>query len=165
MRAQLIHAGRRQALLSTCACVRRALQFVPDGESRPRLAIEATEAYIACSTQENRRAMMATASAAAACAWRKGAGHYAWSAEAKAALAAREVALAAYDGLAYPQIDITLDRAIQRCERAIQLASEAAAASHFEGHWFLTAKQQRHYSAIERLEHAVMSSLITDYCQ
>lgn len=41
------HAGvaGRQLALAACACARTALRFVPDGERRPRLAIEAVEKW------------------------------------------------------------------------------------------------------------------------
>ena len=45
---QLGHArgvDRRQLVLATCKCARLALCYVPDGEHRPRLAIEAAEAW------------------------------------------------------------------------------------------------------------------------
>ena len=36
---------RRTIVLSACACARTALQYVPPGEDRPRLAIERAEAW------------------------------------------------------------------------------------------------------------------------
>ena len=36
---------RRKVVLAACACARLALQYVPPGEERPRLAIEAAEGW------------------------------------------------------------------------------------------------------------------------
>src|SRR3990167_5136006 len=46
-RPALVHAA--------AACVRPALRFVPEGEDRPRLAVEAAEAWADRPTEENRR--------------------------------------------------------------------------------------------------------------
>ena len=45
--AAATHVDRNAIVLAGCDCARTALQFVPAGEDRPRLAIEAAEAYIA----------------------------------------------------------------------------------------------------------------------
>lgn len=61
---------RQQVVLAACACARRALRFVSEGEDRPRLAIEAAERWAAEPTDENRRAAEAREAAArAAAAW------------------------------------------------------------------------------------------------
>ena len=59
-----------------CACAWRALRFVPEGEQRPRLAIEAAERWTSDPTPGNRRAAAAEAAwevaasvAVAAAAW------------------------------------------------------------------------------------------------
>lgn len=59
-----------------CACARRALAHIPSGEDRPRLAIEAAEAWAADPTEERRDAAGAAARAAGAAAraaWAAGA--------------------------------------------------------------------------------------------
>lgn len=45
--------SRQNVVLAVCACARRALKFVPAEEQRPRLAIEAAEAWAVESTKEN----------------------------------------------------------------------------------------------------------------
>lgn len=57
---------RQQVVLAACACARRALRFVSEGEDRPRLAIEAAERWAAEPTDENRRAARAARAAEAA---------------------------------------------------------------------------------------------------
>lgn len=55
-----------------CACARRALRYVPEGEERPRLAIEAAEAWAVNPTPQNARAARDAARdawAAAGAAW------------------------------------------------------------------------------------------------
>ena len=37
--------ARKPVVLAACACARTALQYVPAGEDRPRVAIETTEAW------------------------------------------------------------------------------------------------------------------------
>jgi len=89
---------------AACACARMALRFVPDGEDRPRLAIEAAERWANNPTEENRAAAGAAGAAggaawaaadAASAAWAAaGAAGAAWAA-ADAAGAARAAADAA----------------------------------------------------------------------
>ena len=43
--AEKIGADRKLLVLAGCDCARTALKFVPEGEERPRKAIEAAEAY------------------------------------------------------------------------------------------------------------------------
>ena len=54
-----------QIVLLACWCARRSLRFVPEGEDRPRLAIEAAEKCAKNPTEENRAAAWAAAGAAA----------------------------------------------------------------------------------------------------
>ena len=64
----LHHAGvvdHRQIVRLACLCARQALPYVPPGEARPRLAIEAAERWIESPTGENRDAAGAAAGAAA----------------------------------------------------------------------------------------------------
>ena len=46
----LFLAGRlcdqKQVVLAACACARTTLKFVPEGENRPRICIETTEAWV-----------------------------------------------------------------------------------------------------------------------
>ena len=83
----------QQVVLAACACARRALRFVPEGEDRPRLAIEAAERWAAEPTKDNQRAAAWAAAEAAAAAW-AAAEAAAWAAAA-AAWAARAAAWAA----------------------------------------------------------------------
>ena len=75
----------QQVVLAACACARRALRFVSEGEDRPRLAIEAAERWAAEPTKDNQRAAAAAEAAAAEAeaAWAEAA-----RAEAEAAAAA-----------------------------------------------------------------------------
>ena len=51
---------------AAAACVRPALRFVPEGEDRPRLAVEAAEAWVDKPTERNRRRAAKAAKAAKA---------------------------------------------------------------------------------------------------
>ena len=59
---------RPAIVLAACACARLALRHVPSGEDRPRLAIEAAEAW-AKDPSEERRAAARDAAWAAGAAW------------------------------------------------------------------------------------------------
>ena len=67
---------------AACACARTALQYVPAGEDRPRLAIEAAEAWADDPTPARDAARAATGAAAAA------AGAASWASAGAAATAA-----------------------------------------------------------------------------
>ena len=67
-------------VLAACACARTALKYVPAGEDRPRLAIEAAERWANAPTEANRQAAEAAARAAWAAAAR--AARAAWAAAA-----------------------------------------------------------------------------------
>jgi hypothetical protein len=83
-------ADRKMLIRIACLCARRALRFVPPGEDRPRLAIEAAERVLTKDTPETRAAARAAGAAwaaraaagAAEAAWAAGAA--AWAAEAAA---------------------------------------------------------------------------------
>jgi hypothetical protein len=73
-----------------CACARTALQYVPKGEERPRIAIETAEAWA-----EGRATLsQVRAAAAAAAAWAASASASAWAAWAASASAAASTAAA-----------------------------------------------------------------------
>ena len=84
--------SHQQIVLAACQCARRALKYVPEGEDRPRLAIEAAEAWITNPTEEAARAAWAAARAAWAAARTAEA---AWAAEAAEAAARAAAAWAA----------------------------------------------------------------------
>ena len=84
--------SRQERIHAICDCAETALTYVPKGEDRPRLAIEATRRYADNPTEENR--------AARAAAWATAVGDAAWAAawaaaEAAAGDAARAAAWAA----------------------------------------------------------------------
>lgn len=58
--------SHQQIVLVSCQCARRALKYVPEGEDRPRLAIEAAEAWATNPTEEAARAAARAAVWAAA---------------------------------------------------------------------------------------------------
>ncbi|MFH2202640.1 MAG: hypothetical protein ABIJ96_05970, partial [Elusimicrobiota bacterium] len=60
-------------MLAVAACVRTTLRYVPAGEDRPRLAIEAAEQWAADPTEENRAAAETAGAAAETAAWAAGA--------------------------------------------------------------------------------------------
>lgn len=62
--AARVGVDRRLVVLAACDCARTALRHVPAGEDRPRLAIEAAEAWAAEPTEEKRAAAAAAAAAA-----------------------------------------------------------------------------------------------------
>ena len=83
-----VGAKRKDMILAACACAERALRFVPKGEDRPRLAIEAARTAANTNTKANRAAAEAAALAAARAAAWAAAGAAAWAAAGDAARAA-----------------------------------------------------------------------------
>ena len=78
--ADKLNVDRKLLVLAACACARTALKYVPAGEERPRLAIEAAERWADNPTEKNK-----AAAAARAAAWAAGdAGAAAWAAGAAA---------------------------------------------------------------------------------
>ena len=41
-----LNVDRKKLVLAACGCARTALKYVPEGEDRPRIAIETAEAWI-----------------------------------------------------------------------------------------------------------------------
>ena len=83
-------ATQKERIHIICDCAATALKYVPKGEDRPRLAIEATRRYADNPTEENNAAR----AAARAAAW-DAASAAAWDAASVAAWAASAVARAA----------------------------------------------------------------------
>ncbi len=67
--AERTKCPRPLIVLAACACARRALKYVPDGEDRPRLAIEAVEKWAKRPTTKTAAAWAAARDAASAAAW------------------------------------------------------------------------------------------------
>ena len=113
----------QQLVLAAAAVARTVLDLVPEGEDRPRLAVEAAEAWARGPSEENRRAAGAAATAAAWAARAAEAAEAAraWSA-ARAAEAAWAAALAALAALAAE----AAARAAARAARAAEAAARAA---------------------------------------
>jgi len=64
--ASKIGVDRKRIVMASCDCVEPALQFVPDGEDRPRAAIDTARAWCrGAATDEEVRAAAAAADAAA----------------------------------------------------------------------------------------------------
>ena len=86
---------RRVAVLCACECARTALRYVPKGEDRPRLAIEAAERWAADPSEANRDAARAAGNVAwaAGAAWAVGA---AWAAGYAAGYAGAAAGAAGY---------------------------------------------------------------------
>jgi len=94
--ADKLNVDRKLLVLAACACARTALKYVPAGEERPRLAIEAAERWADNPTEKNKAAAWAAGAAgdAGAAAWAAArAAAAAWAAG--AAWAARDAAWAA----------------------------------------------------------------------
>ena len=62
--ADKLNVGRKLLVLAACACARTALKYVPAGEERPRLAIEAAERWADNPTEKNKAAAWAAGDAA-----------------------------------------------------------------------------------------------------
>jgi hypothetical protein len=108
--ASRVGADHVMIVRAACACARLALPHLPDGEDRPRLAVETTEAWCAG------RATLDEVRAAGAAAW-AAAGAAARAAEAAAGAAAWAAAWAAEAAA----------RAAEAAARAAAWAAEAAA--------------------------------------
>ena len=112
-------ADRRDIVRAAAACARLVLHLVPPGEDRPRLAIEAAEAWADAPTPE--RAWAAARAAAAAEAWaaaaaaRAAAAAEAWAAAAWTAEAAARAVGAAEAGAARKAMHL-------RCAEAVRAA-------------------------------------------
>jgi hypothetical protein len=125
---------------AAAACARHALRFVPEGEDRPRLAIEAAERWADQPTEDNRRKAKraADASWASAAAWptASGASGASWASRAAsssaawtaAALAARYAARAHGDAEG-PESEAAAHRAcaeeVRRLVPFVDLAGQA----------------------------------------
>ena len=59
--ADKLNVDRKLLVLAACACARTALKYVPAGEERPRLAIEAAERWADNPTEKNKVAAWAAA--------------------------------------------------------------------------------------------------------
>jgi len=93
-----LDVDRKLLVLAACACVRRALKYIPAGEDRPRIAIETAEAWTrgeATIEQVRTAAYAADAACAAADAAYAAAAHAAYTAAYAAAHAAYTAAYAA----------------------------------------------------------------------
>jgi len=93
--ADKLNVGRKLLVLAACACARTALKYVPAGEERPRLAIEAAERWADNPTEKNKVAAAAAGAAAAARAAAWTAGDAGVAAAARAAAGAAAAARAA----------------------------------------------------------------------
>jgi hypothetical protein len=99
--AARVHLDRKLLVPAACACARQALDYIPDGEDRPRLAIETAEAWARGeATIEELRKAAAAASAAAAAA----AAAYAYASAANASAAANAAAAAAANVAAWAAV-------------------------------------------------------------
>jgi hypothetical protein len=94
------NADRKIVILAACACARTALKYVPEGEARPRIAIETAEAWARGEATLGQVSAAAHAAHAAYAAYAADAAAYA---AAYAAYAADAAAYAAYaaDAAAY----------------------------------------------------------------
>jgi hypothetical protein len=104
---------------AACACARTALKYVPDGEDRPRLAIEAAERWCDDPTEEHRRASADAAYAVADAAANAARAAYA---------AAYAAACAAYAAARAPDADAAADAAYAACAAADAAYAARAAA-------------------------------------
>jgi hypothetical protein len=125
-------ATQKERIHIICDCAATALKYVPKGEDRPRLAIEAARKYADNPTEENRNATYAAANAATDAAYAADAATYAaaYAADAATYAAAYAAAHAATDAAyaadaahaaayaaayaAYPKAHIKMCRMIRR---------------------------------------------------
>ena len=129
--AQEIGVDRKILVTAMCDCAERVLHCVPDGEDRPRAAIEAARRWAAgAATEEESRAaadvaVRAAADAACAAADAVCAGHAAAAAAARAA--ARAASRAATDVASYSAAECAADAAGHAvCDVAARAAARAA---------------------------------------
>lgn len=115
--------NRQQIVLLTCACVERALRYVPKGEDRPRLAIEAARRWANDPTEDNLEAARSAARAAFAA-------REAYETEARAAEAAVEAEARASKAAAYAgDVAYAADARAAKARAAKAAAERAAEAS------------------------------------
>jgi hypothetical protein len=122
----ILDVDRRQIVVAACGCARLALHRVAEGEQRPRLAIEAAEAWAngRATLSKVRAAAVAAASAAAAAA----AAYAAYAAAADAADAAYAAYAAAAAYAAYAAAAAAADAAYAAYAAASAAAYAAARA-------------------------------------
>jgi len=113
--------NRQQIARAWCACARTSLKYVPEGEERPRLAIEAKERWTDDPTPENKRAAHAAADGAYVAA-------YAFDLASAAAYAAHAAAAAA-DG-DYAAVGYAARAAAAGAEGAFAAAAADARAAY-----------------------------------
>ena len=119
---------RRVLVRIVCDCARTALRFVPEGENRPRLCIEATERWIeGAATIEEVRTARRGAYAAAATA--DAAADAAYAADAATADAAATAATAADAAYAAYAAAAAADAAAAAADAATAAYADAAAAT------------------------------------
>jgi hypothetical protein len=128
------HLDRKRLVQAACACARQALDYIPDGEDRPRLAIETAEAWARgeATIEELRKAAGAANAAANAAAYAYAAAWAgaAWAAAANAAYAANAAAWAAAAYSAYAAASAT--HAADAAAAAARAAAAANAATYDE---------------------------------
>jgi hypothetical protein len=132
--AARVHLDRKRLVQAACACARQALQYIPAGEERPRLAIETAEAWARgeATIEELRKAAGAANAAANAAAYAYAAAWAgaAYAAAANAAYAANAAAWAAAAYSAYAAASAT--HAADAAAAAARAAAAANAATYDE---------------------------------
>ena len=122
-----LEIDRRVLVAATCAVVRPALRYIPAGEDRPRIAIEAAEAWARGEEGGTLESVRTTADAAAVHATEAEAASDA--ADAAAYAATKAACTAAYAAAAYAAAAYAADAACTAAAYAADAAAYAAAAA------------------------------------
>ena len=152
--ASKIGVDRKRIVMASCDCVEPALQFVPDGEDRPRAAVDAARAWCqGAASYEEVRAAAAVADALANAAFANAAvadAAYADAAYAYAYYAAYAAAASAYYA-AYAAYAAT---ATHYASSAASSAAAAYAYAYYAAH----AANATHYAAAARTQSLAASA-------
>jgi len=157
--ASKIGVDRKRIVMASCDCVEPALQFVPDGEDRPRAAVDAARAWCqGAASYEEVRAAAAVADALANAAFANAAFANAAVADAAYADAAYAYAYyAAYAAAASAYYAAYAAYAATATHYASSAASSAAAAYAY-AYYAAHAANATHYAAAARTQSLAASA-------
>ena len=127
-------ATQRERIHIICDCAVTALKYVPKGEDRPRLAIEAARKYADEPTEENRLAAANAANAAASAAYAANAVSAAASAASATNAAASAASAANAASAAYAAYAANAAYAASAAASAASAAASAANAAYVNSH-------------------------------
>ncbi len=155
--ASKIGVDRKRIVMASCDCVEPALQFVPDGEDRPRAAVDAARAWCqGAASYEEVRAAAAVADALANAAFANAV--FANAAVADAAYAYAYYAAYAAAASAYYAAYAAYAATATHYASSASSAAAAAAAAYAYAYYAAHAANATHYAAAARTQSLAASA-------